>query len=582
MNTIWQVIKHIPDYKHRVVSVALVSVAAALVAAAPPYLYKLLVDRLVLFWQQQLTFSELELWLMGLIGVAIVLRFATVVLNATQEWQADQLWLNTVGTLRQKVFDTMTRQSVDYFERTRVGEVMDRFGTITSITMWLRTLTESMLASVIQLVLITVFLLWQAPWAGLVALLLLPFNLWHSWFSLKKSRPFRRGWEKMAGRLAGLLAEMITHTSTVRSLSGEPQLQQQYAETQQQWRYERDQLHRVEWKGNLLRHSVNAVAVLVVLVYVCIGASRGQFSAGDVLLVLTLLQNLLNQIQPLSRLINQTGDVEANAERLLELLNNPLESHDPEQGTVLSHFESLRFEKVSFHYPGNAALVLDDISFELQSGQSLALVGPSGTGKTTIFKLVLGFYQPTGGRILVNGIDLRQVQLKSWRALMGTVLQDVALFNDTVLANIAFAKPEASEQEVFAAAELAQAAEFIQRLPLGYQTRVGERGIRLSGGEKQRLAIARSLLKQPELILLDEATSALDSQSELKVQQGLSQLCQGRASLVIAHRLSTVVHADLILVLQYGKVVEQGHHRELLSHGELYSKLHQLQQGQAA
>jgi ABC-type multidrug transport system fused ATPase/permease subunit len=582
MNTIWQVIRHIPAYKQRVVSVALVSVAAALVAAATPYLYTLLVDRLVLFWQQQLTYSELEQWLLGLIGVAVLLRLATVVFNATQEWQADQLWLNTVGTLRQKVFDTMTRQSVDYFERTRVGEVMDRFGTITSITMWLRTLTESMLASVIQLLLITVFLLWQAPWAGLVALLLLPFNLWHSWHSLKQSRPFRRGWEKMAGRLAGLLAEMITHTSTVRSLSGEPQLQQQYADTQQQWRYERDQLHRVEWKGNLLRHSVNAVAVLVVLVYVCVGASRGQFSAGDVLLVLTLLQNLLNQIQPLSRLINQTGDVEANAERLLELLNNPLESSDPELGIELTHFESLRFEQVSFHYPGNAALVLDHVSFELDAGQSLALVGPSGTGKTTIFKLVLGFYQPTGGRILVNGIDLRQVQLKSWRALLGTVLQDVALFNDTVLANIAFAKPEASEQEVCAAAELAQAAEFIQRLPLGYQTRVGERGIRLSGGEKQRLAIARALLKQPQLILLDEATSALDSQSELKVQQGLSQLCQGRTSLVIAHRLSTVVHADLILVLQNGKVAEQGHHKELLSRGELYAKLHQLQQGHAA
>jgi ABC-type multidrug transport system fused ATPase/permease subunit len=218
------------------------------------------------------------------------------------------------------------------------------------------------------------------------------------------------------------------------------------------------------------------------------------------------------------------------------------------------------------------------VSFHLESGRTLALVGSSGSGKTTIVKLLMRFYDPTEGRILINGIDLKDYQQRSVRALMGVVLQDVALFNDSIGENIAFARPGASEDEVWAAARASHADEFIQRLEKQYDTQVGERGIKLSGGEKQRVAIARAILKNPQLIVLDEATSALDSESEYLVQQGLDKLMQGRSSVIIAHRLSTVMNADLILVMRNGEVIQRGTHTDLADHDDgLYARLFALQ-----
>ncbi|MEJ1959520.1 MAG: ATP-binding cassette domain-containing protein [Nitrosomonadales bacterium] len=205
-------------------------------------------------------------------------------------------------------------------------------------------------------------------------------------------------------------------------------------------------------------------------------------------------------------------------------------------------------------------------------------MGPSGSGKTTIVKLLMRFYDPTEGRVLVNGRDLRNYKQRSVRAQMGVVLQDVALFNDSIAENIAFAKPNAPGESVREAARAAHADDFIQKLPDQYDTLVGERGIKLSGGEKQRVAIARAILKDPQLIILDEATSALDSESEHLVQQGLNQLTKGRSSVIIAHRLSTVMNADKILVLKDGSVIEQGQHEELSrQNGGLYAKLFKLQ-----
>jgi ABC-type multidrug transport system fused ATPase/permease subunit len=222
--------------------------------------------------------------------------------------------------------------------------------------------------------------------------------------------------------------------------------------------------------------------------------------------------------------------------------------------------------------------VLQNISFNLPAGETLALVGPSGTGKTTIIKLLMRFYDPTSGRILINNRDIREYTQQSLRAQLGVVLQDVALFNDSIEENIAFARPSASPEEVRGAAGASHADAFIQRLPEGYATVVGERGIKLSGGEKQRVAIARAILKDPQLIILDEATSALDSESESLVQEGLRRLMLGRTSVVIAHRLSTIVNADQILVLQGGRVVETGSHAKLVDKSNgLYAKLYGLQ-----
>jgi ABC-type multidrug transport system fused ATPase/permease subunit len=583
MKNIWRVIRLIPEYRNRTIGVVLVGALVGAVATATPYVYKYMVDIIAQMLGGTITreqATEAALWLLVLFAA---LRFFSVIFTQWQEKQADDLWLDAVSTLRQRVFDTMTGLSIDYYEKTRVGEVMDRFSTITSITMWLRSLTESNLANILQMFFSIGVLLVKAPLVGLIMLVVIPFNLISSYRNLAVTLPFRRGWERLAGRLAGLLAEMVGNISTVRSFGGEAAIKQRYDNTQAEWMVQRGGLHIREWRSNTLRAVVNAAAVVGSVALVTRGALAGNHTPGDILLVLTLTQNLLNTIAPITRVINQTGDVETSAERLAELLDVKPDVTDGDGAAELTHIDSVVFERVGFAYPGKDHRVLDNISFRLRAGETLALVGPSGTGKSTIIKLLMRFYDPTEGRILINGRDLREYSQASLRAQLGVVLQDVALFNDDIAENIAFARRNATPEEVRTAAVIARADDFIQRLPEGYGTLVGERGIKLSGGEKQRVAIARAVLKDPNLIILDEATSALDSESEHLVQEGLSRLMKGRTAVIIAHRLSTVMNADQILVMQGGRIVETGNHARLVGEENgLYARLYRRQVGQVA
>jgi subfamily B ATP-binding cassette protein MsbA len=266
-----------------------------------------------------------------------------------------------------------------------------------------------------------------------------------------------------------------------------------------------------------------------------------------------------------------------SAERIFEFLDTPVEMIDRRDAAPFSGFrQRIAFEKVGFHYNEGEA-VLENISFEVAPGQIVALVGPSGAGKTTLVDLVARFYDPTEGRITIDGVDLRDIQAKSYRANLGIVTQDTVLFHDTVRGNIAYARPDVSPQAVDAAANAANATEFIKRLPEQYDTVLGERGTRLSGGQRQRIAIARAILRDPPILIFDEATSALDTESERLVQDAIEHLLQGRTVFVIAHRLSTIRHADLILVMDRGRIVERGTHDELIAQGGLYRKLHRLQ-----
>jgi subfamily B ATP-binding cassette protein MsbA len=242
--------------------------------------------------------------------------------------------------------------------------------------------------------------------------------------------------------------------------------------------------------------------------------------------------------------------------------------------TGIAH--KVRFDDVTFGYDPSRP-VLENIAFDAAAGSVVALVGPSGAGKTTLVDLVARFYDPTGGRILIDDVDLKNFTVRSWRSQLGVVAQDTVLFHDTVRANIAYAMPDASDEAVARAAHTANAHDFIEQLPEGYNTVLGERGIRLSGGQRQRLAIARAILRDPPILILDEATSALDSESERLVQEAMDKLLQGRTVFVIAHRLSTVRNADQIIVLQDGRIVQMGAHEQLIAEGGLYRHLYRLQ-----
>ena len=301
-------------------------------------------------------------------------------------------------------------------------------------------------------------------------------------------------------------------------------------------------------------------------------------SIGDILLVSLYARSLTSSIAPLSYFLQDTSEVNYKSKRVIDFLETKPELEDSPGAKALDQLNSLEFDNVTFDYQDGKKGAVKNLTFQIGNGKTVALVGPSGVGKSTITKLIMRFYQPTKGQIRINDLTVEDYTQDSIRGQVGMVMQDVALFNSTILENLQIANSKTTLEEIYAAAKQAHAHEFIKDLPKGYDTLVGERGVKLSGGQKQRIAIARAILKDPQLIILDEATSALDSESERLVQDGLKKLMQGRSALVIAHRLSTVMHADEILVLEKGTIIERGTHHELMKlSGGLYKKLFEKQ-----
>ena len=329
---------------------------------------------------------------------------------------------------------------------------------------------------------------------------------------------------------------------------------------------------------NFGQGTIIAVGVTVMMVVAAGQVAAGQMTLGDLVLVNALLLQLFIPLNFLGIVYRQIKYALADMDDLVRLFERTPEIRDAPVATELRVTQGeLRFEQVDFGYQPDRQ-ILFDVSFTVPPGRKLAVVGASGAGKSTLARLLFRFYDATGGRVLVDGQDIRTVTQRSLRAAIGIVPQDTVLFNDTLYYNLAYARPDASREEIAAAARMAQLHDFIAALPAGYETVVGERGLKLSGGEKQRVAIARAILKRPRILIFDEATSALDSKSEQAILQALRAVATEHTTLVIAHRLSTIVDADQILVLDHGRVREQGAHRELLQQGGMYAQMWALQQ----
>jgi subfamily B ATP-binding cassette protein MsbA len=521
---------------------------------------------------------------LGSVETMMLAIIAIVSLKNVFVWLAGQLGAalqeNVTRDLRDSVFAHLQRLPLGYFQRTKTGQIISRILSDTEQTKALITeLVTRTLQNLAQIVGTIVILLNYSIRLTFVALVIAPLLTLSLQPVLRKLRKGHRRLRGDYGEITSVLQEVVSGVRLVKSFRGESYEDARF--TGASHRYSAGMV-RITRIASLSQPMTEMIGTSVAMLILWIGAREvllgtGAMDSATLITFMIMVMRLLPPLKQLSQAPTTAQQSFASAERLFEVLDLPTETQlDRGTRSVDAFHESLAFDRVSFAYDEEP--VLRDVSFIARRGEVVALVGASGAGKSTLVDLIPRFYEPTGGAIRLDGVDTREIVLASLRGLTGIVSQDTVLFNDTVRNNIAYgAHAKFDDTQIQAAARAANAHTFITELPDGYDTVLGERGTRLSGGQRQRLAIARALLTDPPILILDEATSSLDTESERLVQEAIDRLLAGRTVFVIAHRLSTVVHADQILVLDRGEIIERGTHAELLAMRGTYHRLHAAQ-----
>ncbi len=512
-----------------------------------------------------------------MIWIAVMMALGTFI----RFYLVSSLGERVSADIRLAVFDHLLTLPPGYFETNRSGEIMSRLTTDTtllqsiigsSFSMALRSSLTFIGALIIMLVTntkLTLIVLSGVP------LILLPVLL----FGKRVKKLSTKSQDSIAsvGSYAG---EIIQHMKTVQSYTREEEEKQAFDK-------EVENAYRIA-KSRVIQRAV-LIAAVILMVFSAITAVfwvgggdviKGNMSSGELGAFFFYTLMLGSAVATWSEVFSDLQRAAGATDRLLELMHVPSEIQAPENVTIKATTlkPQLTLEHIDFSYPSRPdQMAINDLSLHIPAGKSLALVGPSGAGKSTVFELIQRFYDPQKGRVLFDTVDIRELDPRDLRQQMSLVTQQPALFTADVSYNIRYGKPDATDEEVIAAAKAAHAHDFIMNLPDGYQSHLGEQGVRLSGGQKQRLAIARAILKDPRILLLDEATSALDAESEKKVQLALDELMKNRTTIIIAHRLATILHVDKIAVLDEGRVVATGTHKELIESNPLYKRLAELQ-----
>ncbi len=484
-----------------------------------------------------------------------------------------------IRDLRSELFRHYQRLSLRYFAGERAGQLISRvIYDVSVINASITAAINSFFRDPLQILIylgIMLFLSWKLTLLVLIVFPVVGYAMAEIGNRLK--RDSLRMQERVAD-LASVLQETIYGIRVVRAFGTEEREVRRFDK-------ENDDFFRTVVRMARIRNLGPAITeylgVLVGVLVLYVGGlevlgNTAALSPGGFVLFLGALFSMMQPLKFLGQVHNSLREGMVAAERVFGILDTAIEIQDHPQAVELNEFrDRVRYVNVSFAY--DDVPVLRDIDLEVRKGEMLAIVGPSGAGKSTLVDLLIRFYDPTEGRIEIDGLDLRRIKLASLRKLMAMVTQETILFNDTVRNNIAYGTENVTEEQIIEAAKAANAHHFIMEMPQGYDTVIGDRGVRLSGGERQRLAIARAILRNPAILILDEATSALDTESEIMVQQAIERLLEGRTSFVIAHRLSTVRNADRIVVLDGGRIVEEGRHEELLERDGVYRKLYLMQ-----
>ncbi|MDQ7028854.1 MAG: ABC transporter ATP-binding protein [Ardenticatenia bacterium] len=515
-----------------------------------------------------------------LVAAGLILGIALVrsAFGALQMYLGEWLSFRVAHDLRNALYAHLQRLSFSFYDRAQTGDLMSR---VTADVEQTQRFTGMGLMQVINVLLlvsaVVVVLLRVNARLAIVALAPFPLLFFLVIRLARTLRPLAHALQVRLGRLGIVMQESLTGIRVVKAFAREPDELEKFRHQNEAFYHRRVTLVD-RWVENFsTMQLLLAGGIGLVLWFGGREVLRGTFTVGTLFAFISYIGQLSQPIRQLGFLISRATDAVASAERLFEILDVSPDVQDPPGGVELPMLRGhVRFEHVSFSYNRNHP-VLCDISFEAKPGQVVAIIGPTGSGKSTLTALIPRFYDVTAGRVLVDGYDVRDVRLESLRRQIGIVFQDSFLFSTTVHENIAYGRPDAGREEVIEAAKAAHAHEFIMALPEGYDTRVGERGVTLSGGQRQRIAIARALLMDPRILILDDATSSVDTETEYLIQQALARLMRGRTTFLIAQRMLSVKDADVILVLDRGRIVERGAHEELIRAGGLYRQIYDMQ-----
>ncbi len=484
-----------------------------------------------------------------------------------------------VRDIRQNIFNKMLVLPLAYFSEAQKGDLMARISADVQEVEWsILNVLEAVFREPLIIVGCLVYMILLSPSLTLFVFVLLLFTGFVIGGVSKTLKRESGKAQAKLGRLVSIVEEALSGLRIIKGFNAEGYQRNKFLKENNEYR---NILTNILWRRDLSSPLSEFLGITVVSVLLWYGSKKVfsmEMDAEEFFSFLFAFFNIINPAKSFSSAYYNIQKGIAAAERAESILDADIEIYEKANARKITAFEhSIEYKAVSFKYANSERNVLDKINLKLTRGKVVALVGASGAGKSTLVDLLPRFYDVNEGEILVDGVDLREYDLKSLRALMGIVSQEAILFNDTIYNNIVFGMKDITEEEVIQAAKIAHAHEFIEAMEDGYQSNIGDRGNKLSGGQRQRITIARAVLKNPPILILDEATSALDSASEKLVQKALNYLMQGRTAIVIAHRLSTIQHADEILVMQDGKIIERGSHEGLLKQGGSYRKLVQLQ-----